>query len=218
MLALALTSSTARASIGLYTPDETLSERSNSDPKKHSEFLNPALEAIMQESGKSFAQIDVIAVDGGPGSFTGLRVGINLARALSYSLQKPVLQVSSLSILLAEAGGEHQLALINAYKNMVFYSVQKHGAETEPAVVNAIDLESALKQDLPLNCCGEGYQVYQAIWSPALFWNSQNIQYPSSKILAKIAFSRKNFWTKDWKSLIPLYIRASAAEENQVRK
>ena len=218
MLALALTSSTARASIGLYSPHETVSERTNDDPKKHSEFVNPALQEIMQESGKSWAQVDVIAVDGGPGSFTGVRVGINLARTLSYTLKKPVVQISSLSVLLEEAPGDHDLALINAYKNMVFYSVKKGSTESLPAVVSAVDLEKTLQDQLPLNCVGEGFEVYQSIWSPALTWNPRNIQFPNSKTLAKIAFSKKNLWTKDWKSLIPLYIRASAAEENQVRK
>ena len=79
MKCLALTSSTSQASIALG--DEShIFERSHSVPRGHTEFMNTALDEILKQSGWQLSDLDLIAVDHGPGSFTGIRVSVSIAR------------------------------------------------------------------------------------------------------------------------------------------
>jgi len=218
VIVLALTCSTAKATVGLYSETETLIEKFSDNPKRHSEFLNQAIENCLNEKNISWSQIDVIAVDHGPGSFTGIRVACNIARALCYSLEKPVFHTHSLNILLQSSHpGKDRLALLNAYKNMVFFNSEVGGNISSPEVAQASDLQSKIQGlfSLPVPCVGEGYSVYQQVLGPSFQEIPGSDRYPEASALAQLAQLHKNEWTKDWKLIIPLYIRASAAEENK---
>jgi tRNA threonylcarbamoyl adenosine modification protein YeaZ len=227
MLVLALTASTAKASVGLFSEQKCLVERSHFDSRKHNEFLNQALEDCLHEAGVSWAQIDVIAVDIGPGSFTGLRVAVNIARALGFSLNKPVFTATSLEILLDDASIQNPnqtIALINAYKNMVFYSWkdEETGLIKTPSAIAAEDFEQMYfvnnpRAKRPSPCVGDGFQTYSHIWTSNLTLAQPDCLHPNIAALASLAAQHPERWLKDWKLVIPLYIRASAAEENQHR-
>jgi tRNA threonylcarbamoyladenosine biosynthesis protein TsaB len=70
------------------------------------ERLMPMIAEVMQASGLSFANIDRIAVTHGPGSFTGVRVGVAAARALALAIDKPIVTTTSLSVMALRATGE----------------------------------------------------------------------------------------------------------------
>lgn len=76
-----------------------LAEISNSDAKGHAAFLQTAIESISKKIGMSLHDLDAVAVAGGPGSYTGLRVGMASAKGLCYALKKPMITVSNLEIL-----------------------------------------------------------------------------------------------------------------------
>jgi tRNA threonylcarbamoyladenosine biosynthesis protein TsaB len=69
----------------------------------HAERLMPMLDTLMHNAGVTFAEIDRIAVTIGPGSFTGLRIGVATARALSLALNKPTVAMTSLAVMAARA-------------------------------------------------------------------------------------------------------------------
>ena len=80
-----------------------LQEKINTDAKSHASFLQPAIQSISKKIGVALHELDAVAVSAGPGSYTGLRVGMASAKGLCYALKKPLVTVSSLEILANDA-------------------------------------------------------------------------------------------------------------------
>lgn len=91
------------AFVSLSFKGKLVAERSNFSQKDHASFLQPAIALLVKEAGISLAQIDAVAVVEGPGSYTGLRVGMASAKGLCYALNKPLITISSLKLLAAIA-------------------------------------------------------------------------------------------------------------------
>jgi tRNA threonylcarbamoyladenosine biosynthesis protein TsaB len=100
-----------------------------SQPMKrgHAEALMPLIAAVMKNAGLPFATLDRIAVTIGPGSFTGLRVGLSAARGIALAAEKPVVGLTTLSAYAAPAvseGGEHPIiSAIDARHDQVYVQV-----------------------------------------------------------------------------------------------
>jgi tRNA threonylcarbamoyladenosine biosynthesis protein TsaB len=99
----------------------------------HAEALMPLIMRVMEESKVSFEKLDRIAVTTGPGSFTGLRVGISAARGIALAADKPVVGVTTLSAYaaprVAENGSHPILAAIDARHDQVYFqAVSGNGA------------------------------------------------------------------------------------------
>jgi tRNA threonylcarbamoyladenosine biosynthesis protein TsaB len=104
-MALILNIDTAleKAMISLADNGMVVSAKENSVQKDHAAWLHPAIEMLMNEQGKKFSELNAIAVNHGPGSYTGMRVGLAAAKGFCYSLSKPLIAVSSLEILATSA-------------------------------------------------------------------------------------------------------------------
>jgi tRNA threonylcarbamoyladenosine biosynthesis protein TsaB len=81
------------------------SEKSFTDAKSHRTHLLPALDGIFKKVPFGPHDLDALAVDVGPGRFTGIRLGVSAARTLSMTLQKPLVEMTSLEVLAAEGSG-----------------------------------------------------------------------------------------------------------------
>lgn len=218
MRVLALTSSTSSASIALADGTRVF-ERSHSVPRGHTEFMNEALDQLVKESGLPLESLDLIAVDQGPGSFTGIRVSVSVARSLCYLLKKPAFVTTSLSLLTDQVQGP-SLAGINAFKNLVFCALSTDPAShrvLEPAEVEAwVEAEFGTAT---VTFVGDAWTAYTPDWSEgfkARVSRSPSLSdHPRARRLAeKALISSPLVWTQDWKSISPLYLRGSAAEEN----
>jgi tRNA threonylcarbamoyladenosine biosynthesis protein TsaB len=75
----------------------------NTDPKNHGSFLQPAIQQLFQNTSYQLSDIDAICVSNGPGSYTGLRVGLASAKGLCYALNKPLITLNTLQIMAAAA-------------------------------------------------------------------------------------------------------------------
>jgi tRNA threonylcarbamoyladenosine biosynthesis protein TsaB len=100
---LAIESATDMVGVALVRDDGASAERVHVGGRVHAELLIPSVEEVCAVSGCSISDVDVIAVDLGPGLFTGLRVGVATAKALAQALSVGLLGVSSLDILAAAA-------------------------------------------------------------------------------------------------------------------
>ena len=80
---------------------ELLKSSSNHSQKDHASWLQPALEKLLQDTGISFAELNAIAVVAGPGSYTGLRVGMASAKGLCYALKVPLILLDNLYVMAA---------------------------------------------------------------------------------------------------------------------
>lgn len=94
---LAIDSATSVLRIGLLLPSGEVHSAENRDRFRHAEFIFKLIDKVLEKTGTEKSQINCIAVSTGPGSFTGLRVGLASAKALALSLRLPLLGVSTFS-------------------------------------------------------------------------------------------------------------------------
>ena len=100
-----------------------------SAPRAHSAELMPAVTACLERSGLAYSQLDAIAVGVGPGAFTGLRIGVATARALSHGAGVQLRPVSSLAALAAGIEDGARLPLIDARRGELFAALYEDGVE-----------------------------------------------------------------------------------------
>ena len=99
MLIVAIESATDAAGVAIADESGTIAVRSVSRGRRHAETITPAILSCCESAGLSPRDFDAVAVDAGPGLFTGLRVGIATAKGLAYALGIPILAVDSLELL-----------------------------------------------------------------------------------------------------------------------
>lgn len=105
-LLLHIDTATEHASICLSNNSEVISYAENADPKNHGAFLQPAIQQLFQNTSYNLYDIDGISVSNGPGSYTGLRVGLASAKGLCFALNKPLITLNTLQIM-AQAAISH---------------------------------------------------------------------------------------------------------------
>lgn len=128
MLILALDCSLSAVSAALYDTDarRLLARRFAAMARGHAEALAPMVEAVMREAGVAMADIGRIAVTTGPGSFTGLRIGLAMARGLALALDIPLVALGTLKALslnVASGTGRPVAAAIDAERGEVYLAV-----------------------------------------------------------------------------------------------
>jgi len=96
---LFIETSTEVCSVALSMGSELVSEVVVKEPKAHARLIAPMIESVLKESGIDISGTDAVVVSEGPGSYTGLRVGVSIAKGLCYGSGKPLIAVGSLDLL-----------------------------------------------------------------------------------------------------------------------
>ncbi len=91
--------STMVGSVGLYTSDQLLGYLEYRKPKAHAQLIMPMIQTLLRDMNLHQSELDAIAVSKGPGSYTGLRVGVATAKGLCMALDKPLLAIDSLATI-----------------------------------------------------------------------------------------------------------------------
>jgi tRNA threonylcarbamoyladenosine biosynthesis protein TsaB len=146
MLALALDTTTRPGSVALVSDEQIIDERPGDPSRTHAECLPGALVAVLEAHGLTAGSIDVFAVAAGPGSFTGLRVGIATMQGLALVTGRPIAGVSTLEAL-GQVGSiqrqpEETVGVwVDAHRRDVFAAVYRvtAGALFEPERLTPID-------------------------------------------------------------------------------
>ena len=129
MLILAIDTATKIGSVALYEDKTGIIGEINLYVKvNHSNVIMKAVDSLFDLSGYTIKDVDKIAVTTGPGSFTGIRIGVAIAKGLAYSLKKPIIGINELDVL-AETGEEREgliVPLIDARKERIYYSQYKY--------------------------------------------------------------------------------------------
>lgn len=214
MKLLALTTSGVRAQLGLFIDGQpTILE--NGNPRQHSEWLHASLFELFQKNKMTARDLTGVAVDLGPGSFTGLRVGFQLAQSFTYANRTPLFPATSSEILAAGLTG-HVLSAANAFRNLVYRAEFLNGVcVLPPEVITAEGLHSELKNRLlsqtDLKFAGDAFTRLPVL--SALDLKIER-ELPDAQSLALLALQASpDLWTDDWKTKTPLYLRGSEAEE-----
>lgn len=159
---LAVTSSTAVVGVAAAIDGRVVASDQVVTDRRHAEELTPMLGAVLAAAGWEATDLDVLAVDVGPGRFTGLRVGLATVRALALAVDVPVVGVTSLEILAAEHRGP-VVAVIDARRNEVF---QQRFVDNEPvgppAVGAAADLVGRI--EIGDTVVGDGADRYAEVY------------------------------------------------------
>ena len=225
MLILGLETSTAQVGCAIGGHEGVLASAHSLSGRRHAETLTPMLDFVREQAGVELADIGVIAVDVGPGLFTGLRVGISTAKALAYSLQVPMIGVPSLDLLAFPARFSPRLiaATIDARRGEVFHALYRQvpgGIQrlAEPVVAPPEELVSELMaQSAETLLVGDGALRYEELFAEMghLEVAEAGLAYPSAGSLVQLAHARalREEFIPHWE-LEPLYLRKPDAVIN----
>ena len=109
-LLLNIETATEHASVCISRDASVLAMVESSEQKNHASFVQPAIEKIILQAGLQLKDVDAVAVTAGPGSYTGLRVGLASAKGICFALDKPLVLVNTLEVM-AEAALTHYRSL-----------------------------------------------------------------------------------------------------------
>ena len=98
---LNIETATRVCSVAVSVDGEVVSLKESNEKNAHAENITLFAESVVQTAGLEFHQLDAIAVSKGPGSYTGLRIGVSTAKGFCYSLDKPLIAINTLESLAA---------------------------------------------------------------------------------------------------------------------
>ena len=213
MLILGIDTSTKICTCSIFDSENgIIAETSLSVKKNHSNIVMPMIDNLFKISDLTINDIDKIAVAIGPGSFTGVRIALGIAKGLAMALNKPLIAVNELDILEAIASGNENeiIPLIDARKERVYYKYQN--SYVDDYLINLI---SNFDKNKKYVFVGDGAINYKNILKDNLGENAIILpmynSFPRASILCELAINKEeaNIYT-----LEPEYISKSRAEKN----
>jgi len=224
MRILAIDTATRSCSVAVADEDKLLAETTLVSSETHSRHVMTMIDAVLQMSGMQIGSLDGIAVTEGPGSFTGLRIGVSVAKGLASVNGKPIVGVSSLDALATQAAGGGLLtcAVVDARKNEVYACRYRNRdgvveAETAPDV---LPIEAAIAGiHEPCMFIGDGAILYRQTIQDKTgtdAWFAPPYQHTiRSSTVAFLGIKRfQKGDTDDVEAFVPFYIRKSDAQIN----
>lgn len=221
MRILAVDTSSNVASVAIVDENKLVCECVLNNKLTHSQTLMPMIDEVFKKSELTPCDIDVFAVCKGPGSFTGLRIGVTTIKGLAHATDKPVCGINTLEALAYNLPFcPHIIApIMDARREQVYNAFYKweNGELKEIAEPRAISLDDCLDELLKLGekvvFLGDGVVVFrdkikdklkeQALFAPQLACTGR---------AACVAEAAKNKETINYGELAPLYLRKSQAE------
>ena len=213
MLILGIDTSTKICTCSIFDSENgVIAETSLSVKKNHSNIVMPIIDNLFKISDLTINDIDKIAVAIGPGSFTGVRIALGIAKGLAMALNKPLIAVNELDILEAIASGNENeiIPLIDARKERVYYKYQNKYVDDY-----LINLISNFDENKKYVFVGDGATNYENILKDNLGENAIILPmynaFPRASVLCELALNKEeaNIYT-----LEPEYISKSRAEKN----
>lgn len=177
MKILAIDTSTNLGSVALVRDGRIAAEVSGMVRARHGETLLPHVERVLVVASEEIAAVDLIAVGIGPGSFTGLRVGVATAKGLAMASGRPICGVVSLRAIAAAQGQGVNAAVVDAHKGEVYAALYHHegllGTRVVMEPVHGVPAEVAARLKSvtggrPLGIAGSGYRKYASVFDGAL--------------------------------------------------
>lgn len=213
MLILAISTSSNTCSVALLEDDKCIEELNIINQKTHSENLMPLIDEIFKKTKKTLKDVKLIACDNGPGSFTGIRIGVATVKAMAEAMQIPVIAVSSLEALSYNVEKKNGciISLIDARNNQVYAGIFNNNHEfVENYVADDIEtIKNMIVTHTNITFVGDGYNVHKELFN-------QNESYDDiihSKNIGISAYNKFiNGQVQTADEIKPMYLRKSQAE------
>ena len=177
----------------------------------HAELLHVFIEEIIQEAGIHFKELNAIAVSKGPGSYTGLRIGVSAAKGLCYALDIPLISVDTLKVLASQVNISEGLIIpmIDARRMEVYSAIFSPNFEKIREVqAEIIDENSFQDFQETLYFVGDCNEKCQTVLTQSNFVFLEDTKYPSAKEMSLLSFEK--FTNNDFEDLAyfePYYLK-----------
>lgn len=223
MLILAFESSARAASAALVKDGKLISQYSQCSGLTHSRTLLPMGEDMLKNAEMKLSDVDLIAVAHGPGSFTGIRIGVSMVKGLAWAAEKPCLGVSTLEALAwhGVAAGGYVCPVMDARRSQVYNAIFKiedgrpvRVTEDRPIALSEL-AEEIRALNAPMFLVGDGAELTEKFLREqglACTVAPENLRWQSAWGVAMAAMDKE---PGDADSLLPVYLRLSQAERER---
>ncbi|MCL9804833.1 tRNA (adenosine(37)-N6)-threonylcarbamoyltransferase complex dimerization subunit type 1 TsaB [Flavobacterium amniphilum] len=209
---LSIETATKNCSVGLSLDGQTvLCKEIAENGYSHAEKLHVFIEEILQEADILFSDLKAIAVSQGPGSYTGLRIGVSAAKGLCYSLNIPLIAIDTLETLARQLKVESGIIvpMIDA-RRMECYTAFFDVNYSKIRAVESEIIDETTYQDVSdeVHLLGDGASKCQTVLTDRKFVFHTDYIYPSAKEMSSIAYSKyKKSDTVDVAYFEPFYLK-----------
>lgn len=231
MKILAVDTSANVATVAVTDHNRLLGEYYINHGKTHSQKLMPLIQGILNSLELNCSDIDLFSASIGPGSFTGLRIGVTTIKALAFSVQKPVIGVSTLDALAYNINTKDGVVcpIMDARNNQVFTAIYKGVGNSQTRITEymGIHIDELIDKVKQMNTVaiftGDGVELHRELLTNEL---GQRSEFPNNNLLlqrassvAQLAFNKFNEGVReDWATLVPFYLRKPQAEREYEKK
>lgn len=225
MKTLAIDTSTLVAGVAVMDDKRLLGEYIINHKKTHSQRLMPMVEMLLEELELKPADIDVFAVSTGPGSFTGLRIGVTTIKAMAYATSKPVVGVPTLDALAYNIlmDGFIVCPIMDARNNQVYTALYERKGNKQERISDYLALpvdelaDIIEKKEKKVIFLGDGVEVYKEFFKNRFKNNCEfapgSMRLQRASAVAEIAYLKaRNGEVNSSFELTPFYLRKSQAE------
>jgi len=181
----------------------------------HDEKLHVFIREVLQEANVGFSELDAVAISKGPGSYTGLRIGVAAAKGLCFALDLPLIGIHTLELMVQPFIGKAEyvffIPMLDA-RRMEVYTAVFDNSKTWIQETNALVLEAQSFYDLigdsPCLVFGNGASKFKTLQPKINAHFTETVSYPSAEDMSKLAwleFQKKNF--EDLATFEPFYLK-----------
>jgi tRNA threonylcarbamoyladenosine biosynthesis protein TsaB len=198
--------------------------------KTHSEKIMPMIDELLRDSEINIKDIDLFAVANGPGSFTGLRIGVSTVKALAHAVNRPIIGISTLEGLAYNLFAADGLIspIMDARRSQVYNAVYRweSGKLTEVIKPRALALQDCIndfKDEKRVYFLGDGVPVYrdkiaETMGERAVFAPMTCLLQRASSLAALAEIKAENGVFDTYQTLMPFYLRKPQAEREYEEK
>jgi tRNA threonylcarbamoyladenosine biosynthesis protein TsaB len=215
VLVLALDTTTSSGSCALARDGRVVYEQVNDAPNAHAEHLPGDLLSLLERAGVRLADIDLFAVATGPGSFTGLRIGIATMQGLAFAEGKPLVGFSGFDALARIAGSVRVATWVDAWRGEVFAALYEDGREVDAPIVGRPEVLLEALRSRPTLFIGDGARQHAETIHRTSGEGARIAEPPAPPLAGTIAImAGETPITADHSphAIRPLYIRRTDAE------
>lgn len=226
VLLLALDTCDSRGSAALLDNRRILGEISHPATEEYSSWLLPAIDRLLSQSGITHSELPGYAVASGPGSFTGVRVGLTTAKAWAEVYNKPVFPVSRLAILAdhASKGSEYAATFVDAQRKQIFAALYRRESDrwkllADECVIDPAEFFKSAASTIG-NAPASWVSLDPELLTNSPFWQAQNgdrgkvvrVEPPLASSIGQYALAHFRGRGTDALTLDANYVRRSDAE------